>query len=435
MSRTDPYAEFQKQSDPYAEFQSPQTPQDGIVDHLVNATIDYGKGLNRTLNPFSQEGRQAAAQLVYHPMDTARAALDAQGRLYQASRESFQNKDYINGVRHAISYLIPVLGPAIDEAGNKAGQGQVAEGLGEATGIGVNAALTTKGFQQTPAPVETPPKPTVSARATELYRTALKRGVKTTEDVADVRQMAETGLQYKIPVSEAGVQKLQGLIADTEKKVQAATGRAVQQGVTVNKYKVASRLSAQAAKASEQATPQADLAAISKTGNEFLEAQPTEIPADVAQRTKQGTYRAVGEKAYGELQTASKEAQKNLARGIREELAAQIPEIADLTPEQGKMLDLDGALEKAVNKQANLQGSIFRETVAGVSARALTGSDALGVVAGVLRHVWGDPEFRSKLAIAINRAQQNNPGKWGAPNIKTATTRVNTLLESLEPAQ
>ena len=185
----------------------------------------------------------------------------------------------------------------------------------------------------------------------------------------------------------------------------------------------------------EQATPQADLAAISKTGNEFLEAQPSEIPADVAHRTKQGTYRAVGEKAYGELQTASKEAQKGLARGLREELAAQIPEIADLTPEQGKMLDLDGALERAVNKQANLQGSIFRETVAGVSTRALTGSDALGVVAGVLRHVWGDPEFRSKLAIAINKAQQNNPGKWGAPNIKTATTRVNTLLESLEPAQ
>ena len=99
------------------------------------------------------------------------------------------------------------------------------------------------------------------------------------------------------------------------------------------------------------------------------------------------------------------------------------------------MIDPQGALEKAVNKQANLQGSVFRETVAGLSVRALTGSDALGVVSGLLRHVWSDPAFKSKLAIAINRAQQNNPGKWGAPNIKTATTRVNTLLESLEPAQ
>src|SRR5439155_14370869 len=145
MSRTDPFAEFQSPADPsrndspFAEFQTPQTPQDGIVDHLVNATIDYGKGLNRTLNPFSQEGRQAAAQLVYHPLDTARAAIDAQGRLYQASKESFQNKDYVNGVRHAISYLIPVFGPVIDEAGNKAGQGKVAEGLGEATGIALPA--------------------------------------------------------------------------------------------------------------------------------------------------------------------------------------------------------------------------------------------------------------------------------------------------------
>ena len=36
----------------------------------------------------------------------------------------------------------------------------------------------------------------------------------------------------------------------------------------------------------------------------------------------------------------------------------------------------------------------------------------------------------SKLAIAINKAQQNNPAKWGAPNMKTATTRVDKLLES-----
>src|SRR5439155_19304121 len=109
-----------------------------------------------------------------------------------------------------------------------------------------------------------------SATATELYRTALKRGVKSTADVADVRQLAETGLKHNIPVSEAGVEKLQGLITDVEKEVQAAAQAATQRGVTVNKYKVASRLSPQAAQAAQQALPGSDLATISEAGNEFL---------------------------------------------------------------------------------------------------------------------------------------------------------------------
>jgi len=149
---------------------------------------------------------------------------------------------------------------------------------------------------------------------------------------------------------------------------------------------------------------------------------------------KQGTYRSVGDKAYsGEVVNSElTKAQKNLAHGFMEELANQVPEIADLTPEQSKMIGLNKALEKAVNKQANLQGSVFRETVHGVAVGTVTGSPKLGVVAGALRHIVGTPEVRSKLAIMINKAQQANPVKWGPPDIKTAVARVDTLLNSLE---
>src|SRR5438128_5765192 len=215
------------------------------------------------------------------------------------------------------------------------------------------------------APVVRPP----SEFATELYRTALKRGVKSTADVADVRQLADTGLKHNIPVSEAGAEKLQGLISDVEKEVQAHAQSATQRGVTVNKYKVASRLSPQAAQAAQQALPGSDLATISNAGNEFLASHPSEIPADAALKMKQGTYRSVGDKAYsGEVVNSElTKAQKNLARGFMEELANQVPEIAELTPEQSKMIGMNKAFEKAVNKQANLQGSVFRENVHGVA--------------------------------------------------------------------
>src|SRR5438128_813059 len=143
-------------------------------DHAVNAVVDYGKGVNRTLNPFSQESRDSATALVTHPVDTITNMMNAQGELAQRSKQSFRSGDYLQGVRHAISYLIPVLGPAIDEAGNKAGQGKMAEGLGEATGIGISAGMTGKSFQEPPAPTYAPQPPNESA--IETYRQSLKRG-------------------------------------------------------------------------------------------------------------------------------------------------------------------------------------------------------------------------------------------------------------------
>jgi hypothetical protein len=39
---------------------------------------------------------------------------------------------------------------------------------------------------------------------------------------------------------------------------------------------------------------------------------------------------------------------------------------------------------------------------------------------------------KSRLAIAINKAQQINPGKYGAPRMATALYRVEEYLKSLE---
>jgi hypothetical protein len=55
-------------------------------------------------------------------------------------------------------------------------------------------------------------------------------------------------------------------------------------------------------------------------------------------RKRYGPSRDAGsDKAYGELSSATKESQKALAREIKEELAAQFPEIAGLNAKEAKL--------------------------------------------------------------------------------------------------
>jgi hypothetical protein len=50
-----------------------------------------------------------------------------------------------------------------------------------------------------------------------------------------------------------------------------------------------------------------------------------------------------------------------------------------------------------------------------------------------MRVVMRDPAIRSRLAIAINQAQQSNPGKWGAPSMARALAKIDTYSSALMP--
>jgi hypothetical protein len=121
---------------------------------------------------------------------------------------------------------------------------------------------------------------------------------------------------------------------------------------------------------------------------------------------KQGTYQALGSKAYGEVKGASIEAQKALARGLKEEIANQFPEIGNLNADESRLLDLQPVLEKAVNRISNHQLIGIGTPVAGAATQAVTGSGGAGVVAAVLKAVLDNPNVKSRLAISISKAQK-----------------------------
>jgi hypothetical protein len=121
-----------------------------------------------------------------------------------------------------------------------------------------------------------------------------------------------------------------------------------------------------------------------------------------AQAMKQGTYQVLKGK-FGEQGSASVEAQKALARGLKEEIANQFPEISNLNANESRLLQLQPVLERAVNRISNHQLIGIGTPIASGAAKAVTGSASVGVAAGVLKSVLDNPYVKSRLAISLSK--------------------------------
>lgn len=103
----------------------------------------YLSNVGSALNPIT------AAQGIYgavrHPIDTATNLIGAQvGQAKEAAQDVGQGR-YVEAVGHGLAAALPVLGPAAAAAGSQIASGDIAGGLGAATGIlapvGVPAAV------------------------------------------------------------------------------------------------------------------------------------------------------------------------------------------------------------------------------------------------------------------------------------------------------
>src|SRR4030095_11746547 len=315
------------------------------------------------------------------------------------------------------------------------------------------------GFNIASVPLRSTKIPVISrANPETLYQGALKPrpGTYSREDV---RSMIRTGLEERIPVSERGADKLWKLIEDLNKKVQARIDEATARGVTVSPEEVAKYVDEILPTFREQVAPEADIAALRSTKEEFLRQHQTEapytkireslepgvayvpegtgttmqtqpIPADVAQRIKVGTYRQLKGK-YGELKNAQVEGEKALARGIKNKLAAQIPEIGEFNARESDALGLVPEIEHALRRTGNWEFFGLCSPAAGGDAYAATGSKELAAVAGFTAALLRNPAIKSQLAIAIYHGMKKNPAKYGPARMATATARANEYVQKL----
>lgn len=386
----DPYAAIAK-DDPYAAIATAPPvgflDKDIPLDSYTNATLSGVQSIGRGL----RDTAQGIVNTVRHPIDTLKGMAELPSQAAQ-----------VPGAIRDINASPDPLGTYA-----KVGQETAGQGVGQAA-----AALATEGLARGVNAAAN--SGTVSSAARRMYQSALKPS--TTLGTSEVANVVDTGLKAGIPVSEAGTEKLSGLINDLSDKVQAQISGGAKAGATIDPKAVAQRTQGLESRFANQVNPDADLNAIQASRQEFLKNNPNPITADAAQAMKQGTYQQLSSKAYGEMGSAVTESQKALARGIKEELEVQFPEIKGLNAQEGKYLNLDEVLQRAVRRINNHQLIGIGTPMAATAGAAAAGGPG-AAVAAVLKLTLDDPIVKSRLAIALNKAGTGMPYATAAAKV------------------
>ena len=183
------------------------------------------------------------------------------------------------------------------------------------------------------------------------------------------------------------------------------------------------------AKKLTQVNPADDLAAINKVEQEFMQynkplvSTPTQtIPVQLAQKLKQGTYAALKNK-YGQLGSAEVEAQKALARGLKEQIAGSVENIAKLNKQESKLLDTLSVTERRVmmdlNKDPISLGWLANNPAAAVGFMATRSPKFKSILANVLYRVGGGKTTQP--TGLISNPALNTLQKAGAVGLLTPT--------------
>jgi len=251
--------------------------------------------------------------------------------------------------------------------------------------------------------------PRVENTAVRLFGSSLKpsKSVQKAHPKVDV---VRAGLEEGVTVSPRGLEKVQGRIEDVNTRITESIGGAKDRGVLVDPRTVVKRTKGLKERFSEQVSPQEDLSAIDRKIQDFLthpqhsrpsktnpDARvPTRIPVDEAQKLKSGTYRELRGK-YGQERTAGIETEKALARGIKEEIARQVPEIGELNARDTRLIALEDALEDAVRRTGN-------RDVLGLKSTIALAANPKVLLATVMDH----PGVKSALAQILYKTSKGN---------------------------
>ena len=411
-----------------------------------SATRRFLSNAGAMLNPVT--ALQGIGQAVRHLPDTARAVIGQQGAQFTKAGEMFDQGRYAEMLGHGLAGALPLIGPAAAMAGEQIAEGDIAGGLGTATGLGLGTVAAGPVTRAAGRAIQ----PVTRSVGRAMYQSALKPTKAVLKDVRTPRgsgpdaarhALLDTGLREGIPVSARGAKKVDALVDSLNAEVQARLSAAESKGLTVDPTYVDEQIAAVAADFTDQVNAQPDLAAIRTVRDNFAtnpkvaqsllpEQQgvmparaPQPIPVQTAQRMKQNTYKGLKSK-YGVERGATIEAEKAGARGLKQQIEQAAPEVADLNAREGALIPLEQAISDAMRRRGNY--GVFGLTPIVAAGTAATSGNALPLLASVVDRM---PGLVSRGGIWVNRAGRRT-GR-SAQRIGRATVvggRVNASLDA-----
>ena len=250
-----------------------------------------------------------------------------------------------------------------------------------ALGAGVGEAM-----QQAPAfaglksgPLAAPAAGMLKSGAQRVMQSALKP-TEVAQRTGKAATAIDTMLDQGLNVSPGGVSKIHARVSQLNDQVKEAIKNST---AVINKEQVAKRVLKPLNDFMQQVDPLTDVAAIQRVWDHFMEHPelPKEIPAHTvaskvldasgqpirtevpksgsndfpvqkAQELKTGTYRAMGDKSYGELKGRNRGAKGAGPRELKKNSNA-VPEVRPLNAEESRLLDALSVSERRVMMEAN----------------------------------------------------------------------------------
>jgi hypothetical protein len=250
--------------------------------------------------------------------------------------------------------------------------------------------------------------------ARKLMQSAIKPTIEQLRK-GDAQVAIDTLLKYGISPNEKGVYKLRGLVDDLNTQI---SDKIANSSATVSRPNVLSYLGDVNKKFANQVSPSSDLAAIQGVADDFI-AHPalsgTNIPVQQAQQLKQGTYKALSGK-YGEAGSAATEAQKALARGLKDEVGKAIPDIVPLNAEEARLIKTLGVTERRALMELNKNPVGLSALAQSPGSFAAFMADRSAAFKAILARMVNQS---AKAPAVVNRALESPVARSGLLNLNT----------------
>lgn len=174
--------------------------------------------------------------------------------------------------------------------------------------------------------------------AQRLMQSAVKPTIKDLKS-GDAARAISTMLDEGISPTAGGMEKLRGKIGELNDQIKTAIANSP---ASIDKFAVGKHLQDTFDRFVKQVNPTSDIEAIKSAWSEFLNHPmapgASRIPVQMAQEMKQNTYKVLNKK-YGQVGAASDEAQKSIARGLKDEIASAVPEVGPLNAKESDLIN------------------------------------------------------------------------------------------------
>lgn len=245
------------------------------------------------------------------------------------------------------------------------------------------------------------------------------------------RQLSQTALDNSIMPTRTGAEKLQGLINVSNAELDNIIANATKQNVQIPVNAVFMHFKdLRQGKGGVRIDAEADLAQIDKIAKKFSERVQGRqfITPEELQIFKRDLYSKIYEPNLGKRKKATRaDTYSALARGAKDAVSSRLPEVEAVNDRLGDLLDLKRQLPKSISRIENENFIPYRSSLVGGVAGVLSGSPAVGIGAGTLAALMGNPTAKARIGIAVNKIKSGDVG-WAENNLTFTEFRAAMML-------